>query len=149
MRATFIRPIAICLFYNNNRILVFEGYDSVKDSTFCRPLGGGIEPGEFSRDAVAREIREELGVEIENLRLLTVIENIFTFEGDPWHEIVFIFDASFVDTSLYEQSVVRGYEHEIDKAFDAKWKSLGELADKRVRLVPEGLLDLIHEKLLV
>jgi hypothetical protein len=41
-----IRPIALCVFHNNNRILVFEGYDKAKDEIFYRPLGGGIEFGE-------------------------------------------------------------------------------------------------------
>jgi len=40
-----IRPIAICAFLRNNRILVAEGFDPVKDETFYRPLGGGIEFG--------------------------------------------------------------------------------------------------------
>ncbi len=36
--------------------------------------GGKIEPGEAARDAVAREIREELGVQVEVGKLLHTIE---------------------------------------------------------------------------
>lgn len=34
-----IRPIAICVFRRDNRILVGEGYDPVKKESFYRPLG--------------------------------------------------------------------------------------------------------------
>ena len=56
-----IRTIAICLFSHNGGILVAEGIDAVKGETFYRPLGGGIEFGEYGADTVAREIREEIG----------------------------------------------------------------------------------------
>ncbi len=46
MKKNKIRPIALCVFLNNNRILVNEGYDPVKQQTFYRSLGGGIEFGE-------------------------------------------------------------------------------------------------------
>src|SRR3990170_4725004 len=101
MDTTRIRPIAVCLFRNNNRILVHEGFDTIKQDYYYRPLGGGIEYGETSHDAIAREIREELGVEIENVRLLGVVENIFVYQGEQGHEIVFVFDAEFVNKSLY------------------------------------------------
>jgi 8-oxo-dGTP pyrophosphatase MutT (NUDIX family) len=52
-----IRAIAICFFRRGDRILVHEDMDSVKGSAFARPLGGGIDFGETSQDAMAREIR--------------------------------------------------------------------------------------------
>ncbi|MCA9941424.1 MAG: NUDIX domain-containing protein, partial [Anaerolineales bacterium] len=58
-----IRPLVICLFRHKNHILVMEGYDPVKQQTFYRPLGGGIEFGEHSAIALRRELREELGAE--------------------------------------------------------------------------------------
>lgn len=41
-----IRPLAICVFRHQDRILVAEGYDPVKDEHFYRPLGGGNEFGD-------------------------------------------------------------------------------------------------------
>ena len=51
--------------------------DTVKGSAFARPLGGGIDFGETSQDAIVREIREELGAELTDARLLGIVENIF------------------------------------------------------------------------
>ena len=93
MNKNRIRPIAICLFCNGDQILVAEGYDSSKQYHFCRPLGGEIEFGERSQNAVRREIQEEIGAAIESLKLIGVVENIFLREGQPGHEVVFVYDA--------------------------------------------------------
>jgi len=145
MGAGKIRPIVLCLFRQRDRILVSRDYDSVKMDYYYRPLGGGTEFGETSRDAVIREIREELGAEIENVVWLGTIENIFTLEGDPGHEIVLIYDATFVDRSLYERDALIGHELEIGSSFVAEWMSLDDLQRGPARLVPEGLAALIAE----
>ena len=139
MDKTRIRPISVCLFHHENLILVSKGFDTVKQNYYYRPLGGGIEYGESSREAVVREIREELGVEIENVRLLGVLENIFIYEGQQGHEIVFVFDAEFVDKSLYQLDEIDGYEQEATISFKAKWYSLNENEKNGGRLVPEAL----------
>ena len=64
MTAPPIRPISICIVWRGGEILVFEGRDETEDVTFYRPLGGGIEFGESSEDAVRRELREEIGAEL-------------------------------------------------------------------------------------
>lgn len=144
MDTTRIRPIAVCLFVHENRILVSEGFDLVKQNYYFRPLGGGIEYGESSHDAVVREIREELSAEIENVRLLGVIENIFVYNGEQGHEIVFVFDAEFADKTLYQHDEIDGYEQEADVKFKAKWFSLDKIEQNGGRLVPEKLADFLN-----
>ncbi len=139
----FIRPISICLFRKDNKILVSKFFDSVKQDYFCRPLGGGIEFGESSQDAMLREIREEIDLEIENLKLIEVIENIFVYEGKQGHEIVFVYDAEFVDKSWYDQKELACYESSITTKFTAKWMSLAEIKHQNIRLVPESLISLL------
>ena len=139
-----IRPIVICLFSNGDRILVSEAYDSAKGDYFCRPLGGGIEFGEHSRDAMLREIREEIGAEVEKLEMVGVLENIFLYEGAQGHEIVFVYDTEFKDRGMYERGEIHGYEMEIDAGFVARWLSPEEIKLKNIRLVPEGLADLLR-----
>jgi 8-oxo-dGTP pyrophosphatase MutT (NUDIX family) len=138
-----IRPIVICLFHNGDRILVSEAYDSSKGDYFCRPLGGGIEFGEQSQDAMLREIREEVGAEVENLELVGVLKNIFIYEGEQGHEVVFIYDAEFANKSLYGRDEIHGYESGIDTNFVAKWQSVEEINRRGVRLVPEALISLL------
>ncbi|SRR5579883_379290 len=136
-----IRALAICLFRNGERILVERNYDTVKQDYYWRPLGGGVEFGEHSRDAVIREIREETGEEIENVRLLHVIESFFEADGKPEHEIVFVYDAEFVNRSLYD-GIVECFEKPIGR-FTACWKTPQEIADLEERLVPEALKQLL------
>jgi len=142
MMSDQIRPLALCLFRNSGRILVFEGYDPHKQQTFYRPLGGGIEFGERAEDAVRREIREEIGAEIDSLTYLLTLENIFTYNGEPGHEIVMVFDGQLVDERLYTQDRIPGQE--TDGAQHAPmcvlWKRLEEFGP-RAPLYPAGLLE--------
>jgi 8-oxo-dGTP pyrophosphatase MutT (NUDIX family) len=141
-----IRPIVVCLFRHDGRILVEIQPDSVKGDWFCRPLGGAIEFGEDSRAALVREIQEELGAGVENLQLLGVLENLFVYEGQPGHEIVFVYDAEFVDKSLYQQEAIQAYEHGNNSHFTAQWQSLAQITQSKIRLVPERLLALLEMK---
>lgn len=135
-----IRAIAVCVFRHDDQILVNDGFDSAKQMAFCRPLGGGVDFGETSRDAVIREIKEELGVEMTAVTLLGILESIFEYEGANYHEIVFVYDARLVDESLYGQ-VLEGVEGK--RTFKAQWRSLADLRAGNPRLVPEQLWDLL------
>lgn len=142
-----IRPIAICVFLNNGRILVSEGYDPVKDEYFYRPLGGGIEFGETSAETICREIIEEInvGVEKESLRYLGTVENIFHFNGSAGHEIVMIYDGALKNSGLYGQAVIAGREANGEE-IRAVWKGLDEFGDGRSILYPTGLLGMLRSK---
>lgn len=138
-----IRPIAICVFRHNGRILAGEHYDPVKQETFYRPIGGGIKFGEHSRDTIVREVREELGASVANLRLLATLENFFVFSGQAGHEIVQVYDGEFGDKTLYQPPTLTGTE-ENGALFTAVWKPLADfLGDNAPPLYPDGLLDLL------
>jgi ADP-ribose pyrophosphatase YjhB (NUDIX family) len=133
---TMIRVISVCVFRHGDSILVSEGIDTVKQERFARPLGGGVEQGETSAQAIVREIREELGQAITELRLLGVLENIFQYQGQPGHEVVFVYDARFVDESRYDRDELPMCE--AGWTTPAKWRLLGSFGPE-CRLVPEGL----------
>ncbi len=147
MASNRIRPIAICVFRKDERILVAEGYDSTKEQPlYYRPLGGGIEFGEYAGEAVTREIWEEIGAEVINLEYLGVLENIFTLEGEIGHEIVFVYRAEFKDGAMYETTSIYGKDDTEDgslQSFEALWKPISEFQSGQARLVPEGLLELL------
>jgi len=143
MRKARIRPIVICLFRRGDRILVSEAYDSVKGDHFARPLGGGVEFGETSHDTLAREIREEIGAEIESVQIVGVLENIFIYQGEREHEVVSVYDAEFRDKAMYEKAKIPYHEEGIDRLTTAHWSSPEELKQKNIRLVPEELSKLL------
>ena len=90
-----------------------------------------------------REINEEISIEVEKLRLIKVIENIFVYEGKQGHEVVFVYDAEFVDKSWYEKEELTCYEDSIKTKFTVRWLSLAEIKNQHLRLVPEGLAGVI------
>jgi ADP-ribose pyrophosphatase YjhB (NUDIX family) len=98
---------------------VGAGHDASKGETFYGPPGGGIEFGERAVDAVRRELREELAADVRDVTLVGVLENIFTYEDQPGHEIVFVFEARLVDASLYEREEIAGVEG--DQPFVVRW----------------------------
>jgi len=143
MKSEHIRVIAICLFRINGNILVFEGFDSVKETYFYRPLGGEVDPGETTEEAIVREIHEELGQKIVDIRLLGVLENLFVLEGAPGHEIVFVYDGRFADESVYRKTSLTVQEDNGD-VLEATWRSLDSFDNFR-RLVPESLRSLLEK----
>jgi 8-oxo-dGTP pyrophosphatase MutT (NUDIX family) len=139
-----IRPIALGIFCHDGKLLVFEGHDANKGETFYRPLGGGIEFGEYGAQAMAREIREEIGAVVMDVRYLGLCENIFTYAGEPGHEIALLFDGRFVDRSLYERDEMEAVEPG-GVTFRVLWKPLADFADGRVPLYPDGLLEFLRQ----
>jgi len=139
-----IRPIAICIFRRNDKILVFEGHDPAKCKTFYRPLGGAIEFGEHSTDTLHREIMEEIDAEVKDLVYLGTLENIFTFDGEPGHEIVQVYDGALTESGLYEQAVIIGHEADVGEHFRAMWKNLNEFGPGKSILYPDGLLEMLQ-----
>lgn len=120
-----IRPLALAVVRRGEDLLVFEGRDEVKDETYHRPLGGGIEFGETAAEAV---------------RQIAVLENLFTFDGRPRHEIVFLFAADLVDKSIYGRDEVGIV---LDDGSRVHWLPLGEVLSGKAILYPAGLAELL------
>ncbi|VAV91979.1 hypothetical protein MNBD_ACTINO01-60 [hydrothermal vent metagenome] len=139
----YVRVKAICLFLHNGRVLAIDSFDPTKGQRFWVPVGGRVEFGETAREAIIREVREELRVEIIDLTQLGVVENLFTFDGEPGHEIVFVYDARFIDPQMYGAEEIQGLEN--GEEFTARW--IDPYAPDGDRpLYPEGLPDLISRE---
>ena len=136
-----IRVLAICVFLHKRRILVARGYDSAKCEHFLRPIGGEVEFGESSVHALAREVREELGLELQDAALLGVLENVFSYDGRPGHEVVFVYDAAFVDATTYARDELPLHEDVWDGA--ARWIELDVAPSEPV--YPQGLFELLGQ----
>ena len=64
--------------------------------------GGRVKFQESTKEAIIRELKEELGIEIDNPNLIAVAENFFTWAGQNVQELVFIYEIK-LDDSYYEK----------------------------------------------
>lgn len=133
-----IRVKALAWIEDKGMLFVVKMHDSVKGDDYYRPVGGSVEFGERSVDAVLREVREELSTEIQLVAPPFVIENHFTLEGEEGHEIVFLFPSRFLDLTFYENKLYPLMEINGD-GWDAMWVSISDFIIGNKRLVPEEL----------
>lgn len=140
-----IRAVALCAVMHGDRVLVRRHLDGRIDPIFYRPVGGTIEFGERSSDAARREVKEEIGAELANLRLLACVENLFDYNGEVGHEIVFIYRVDFIDPTLYHREVIDGHEAD-GQDFVAVWLPLAAFTPDQP-LYPVALLDLLRQEL--
>ncbi len=142
MNESRIRTIVLGIFLHEDRLLVFRGDDPSRDVVFYRPLGGGIEFGEQSSEAFVREIREELGAEMSDIRYLGMLENIFTHLGKRGHEIVLLYAARFTDPTFYARESWMGDDNGIP--IPVSWKPLADFRNGNM-LVPRELLAFLEQ----
>jgi len=136
-KPNIIRIKAMCLINDGNRILVGGGFhDKLKKQNFYRVLGGSVEFGETSEQGVRREMREELNCEIDNLKFLEIIENIFTYEGMNGHEIVFMYSGQVSNKELEKKDIIHVIEPEYE--MDAFWVPIDDILNKKIILCPEA-----------
>ncbi len=76
---TKIRFLALGIVRKENYLFLSQGFDSVKNETFYRAMGGGVEFGETSREALVREFQEEISAELTNIQYLGCLEKRFYF----------------------------------------------------------------------
>jgi 8-oxo-dGTP pyrophosphatase MutT (NUDIX family) len=145
MPAERIRPVAIAIIRRlGDQILVFESREGdTKGRIFYRPLGGSIEFGEYGHQTVARELREEIGAQVENVRYLGLCENLFQDpSGQRAHEIVLIYEAGLADKALYQKEEMLAVE-DSGATFRVLWKPLSFFQHGDAPLYPNGLLEML------
>ena len=134
-----IRPIALGLAIKNNKLLVSEGFDKVKNETFYRCLGGGIEFLEKSEEALKREFLEEINVDITVKNFLGISENIFTYTGKKAHELILFYSIEISDENYQEEyKVIDDHGETI-----AKWIDIDEFKNKNKILYPKEVFKYI------
>ncbi|MBD2774618.1 NUDIX hydrolase [Iningainema tapete] len=134
-----IRVLVLGLIQDGERIFISEGYDPVKQQTFYRAMGGGVDFGETSVTALKREFQEEIQAELTNIHYLGCIENIFTFNGQPGHEIIQLYKCDFAEPKFYQLEKIVFNEGERQKT--ALWVEVNRFKSGELRLVPEQFFD--------
>lgn len=138
-----IRSISLALIKNSQgQYLYHQGRDRVRNETFYRPLGGGIDFGELAEATLKREMLEELNEEVIIHKRLGLFENIFKYEQRFGHEIVILFSAEFKNRNVYEKKELEIHEHNGLRS-TAVWRSLEEIKHEKAHLYPLGLEELI------
>ncbi|SFK10175.1 ADP-ribose pyrophosphatase YjhB, NUDIX family [Halobacillus dabanensis] len=100
--------------YRAAAIMIEKGHvllhRQVDDSFWALP-GGGIELGEASEETVVREMKEELGYDVEVVRTVWIAETFFKHRGDAMHEVAFYYLLNTRD-SLFKDGSFEGLEGE-------------------------------------
>ncbi len=134
-----IRVLVLGLIQDCDRLFVSEGYDSIKQQIFYRALGGGVDFGEYSFDALKREFQEEIAAELTNIYYLGCLENIFTYQGEKQHEFIQLYRCDFADSKFYQLEKIEFTEKKRKK--NALWVPIEKFKSGELTLFPEQFLN--------
>ena len=106
--------------------------------------GGRIKIGEYSIDAIKREIKEEMGFELLDSKLgfVKTLEEMFTFNNIDYHEIFFIYKYN-VDEDDY--NLLIKIKDNQDNA-NSYYKFITKEEFNEYNLLPLEIRDIINEK---
>jgi len=107
---------------DKNKILLSKrGKDAKNEKGKWEYPGGSVEFGDTLRDTIKREIKEELGVEIELFEQLPSIDHFIPEENQHWI------------TNAFIARIVKGVPQilEPDKCEEISWFSLEEIKKKQ------------------
>ena len=134
-----IRVKALGLHWRDGKLLAAEVRDDAGHIRGVRPLGGSVEFGETSREAVIREFQEELGITVTLIGAPIFFENIYTHEGTPGHEMLVLFEVTFPQEAFADVDRITFHEHD-GTACMAQWHDLDQLdLPGGPQLFPTGL----------
>lgn len=132
-----IRNVALGVAVRDGHLLVIDELDSVRGQRFHRLVGGGIEFGETSEQALRREFHEELGADLRSAESLGVLENIFEYEGEPGHQIAHLY---LVESDAIDSLALDETRKVADEDAWAHWVDLSALD---LPLYPDGAEEII------
>ena len=92
----------------NYRVAVIFSYDNkilfqkIKGDTYYSLIGGSVKLGEIAVEAISREIKEEVGINIgtEKLYLSRICENFFEYNNIKFHELLFVYIADLDESEF-------------------------------------------------
>lgn len=109
---------------------------------YCLP-GGHVELGEDTQTAVLREMKEELGYEVEIKKFACVHQNLFkTEDGKPFHELGFYYIVQPINSKIETKNYYRTENDKGEiKTHEFRWVTKCELENLDFR--PETIKNAI------
>ena len=133
-----IKVKALAWLEDKGELFVLKLSDSVKGDEYYRAIGGTVEFGELTEEALLREVKEELNTGVIINGEPMILENLFVCDGEPGHEIDYLYPCKFPDPTFYERKEYNLFD--FGQELSAMWVPVGEFLNGSRRLVPEELL---------
>ena len=105
-------------------------------------IGGRVEIGESSANTIKREIKEELGKDVEIIGYISTIENFFEMKGSKYHEIMFVHKIEFANEEdkkiEYTMKNIEGEDY-----LQYEWLEMNKIDE--YPLLPRAVKDILKE----
>jgi NAD+ diphosphatase len=89
--------------------------------------GGFVDPGEAAEEALRRECREEVGLEIADIGLIGGYPNLYEYSGVPYRTCDFFFAASAAPGSALDASGYPAVAADPEEVLATRWTEAGGL----------------------
>jgi 8-oxo-dGTP pyrophosphatase MutT (NUDIX family) len=145
-----------CFNYRVVGVAVQEGsillHQAQGDNFWTFP-GGRAEFGETAEQTLKQEMREEIGTEVEVVRLLWLVENFFIYAGKNYHEIALYFLMRLPTTCPYLSGSFPGEEGGVSLTFQwfprqpevlSSLPLLPSFLQTAIQNLPESVQHIIH-----
>ncbi len=123
------------IFRKGNQVLLHHNLNSVH---YTLP-GGRVKEGETTKQALKREIKEEMGQDVNCVKTISFMENLFTMDEKHYHEILVTYELEFLDKTMYEMEKIKSIEKNENLEFI--WFDKDKLDS--INFVPSALKELI------
>lgn len=106
--------VVAALIWDRDRFMICQRPEHKARGLLWEFVGGKVEPGETKQDALARECREELDIEVS--------------VGDVFMDVVHEYPDLTVHLTLFHGKIAAGVPKLLEHA-DLRWITVGEISD--------------------